>query len=102
VVGAYQAFTKEADLLRGAHRDAEQYKAWQGFFANRETITFEQMRATRAVMGTPEECAARLRQLRQEYGLNYFIFEVNYGALPHGEVLRSLERFAREVMPRFR
>jgi alkanesulfonate monooxygenase SsuD/methylene tetrahydromethanopterin reductase-like flavin-dependent oxidoreductase (luciferase family) len=98
----YQAFTKGADLLRGAQRDAEQYKAWQGFFANRETITFEQMRATRAVMGTPDECAARIGQLSREYGLNYFIFEINYGALPHGEVLRSLERFAREVMPRFR
>jgi alkanesulfonate monooxygenase SsuD/methylene tetrahydromethanopterin reductase-like flavin-dependent oxidoreductase (luciferase family) len=98
----YQAFTKGADLLRGAQRDPEQYKAWQGFFANRDTITFEQMRATRAVMGTPDVCAERLRQLSQQYGLNYFIFEVNYGALPHSEVLHSLERFARKVMPRFR
>jgi hypothetical protein len=53
-------------------------------------------------MGTPDECAERISQLSHQYGLNYFIFEVNYGALPHGEVLRSLERFAREVMPRFR
>jgi alkanesulfonate monooxygenase SsuD/methylene tetrahydromethanopterin reductase-like flavin-dependent oxidoreductase (luciferase family) len=99
---AYQSFTKGADLLRSAERDPVQYKAWQGFFENRATITFEQMRATRAVMGTADECVERLAQLREQYGLNTFIFEVNYGALPHAEVLRSLRRFAKEVMPQFR
>ena len=98
----YQAFTKAADLLRGAERHQQQYQAWQGFFANRESITFEQMRATRAVMGTPDVCAARIRHLRQAYGLNYFMFEVNYGGVPHTKVVSSLERFAREVIPQFR
>jgi natural product biosynthesis luciferase-like monooxygenase protein len=98
----YQAFTKSADLLRGAVRDPSQYQAWQRFFENRDTITFEQMRATRAVIGTPDECAARITQLSQEYGLNYFMFEANYGGITHADVLCSLERFAREVIPRFR
>jgi alkanesulfonate monooxygenase SsuD/methylene tetrahydromethanopterin reductase-like flavin-dependent oxidoreductase (luciferase family) len=97
----YQAFTKGADLLRGAVRDPSQYQAWQRFFENRDTITFEQMRATRAVIGTPDECAARITQLSREYGLNYFMFEANYGGIKHADVLHSLERFAHEVMPRF-
>ena len=83
-------------------RDPSQYQAWQRFFENRDTITFEQMRATRAVIGTPDECAARITQLSQEYGLNYFMFEANYGGITHADVLCSLERFAREVIPRFR
>ena len=47
----YQAFTKATDLSRQAYRDPVAYKDWKGFFENRETITLEQMKAERAVIG---------------------------------------------------
>ena len=97
----YQAFTKAADMLRGAHRDESQYEAWKGFYDNRETITFEQMRETRAVMGTPAQCVERIGSLAEQYGLNSFIFEVNYGGMATADVLGSLEQFATEVIPQF-
>jgi alkanesulfonate monooxygenase SsuD/methylene tetrahydromethanopterin reductase-like flavin-dependent oxidoreductase (luciferase family) len=88
-------------MLRSARRHGEQYQAWEGFYENRETITFEQMRATRAVMGSPSECVDRIGALAEQYGLNSFIFEVNYGGLPTPKVLACLERFATEVVPQF-
>ena len=100
-LGTYQAFTKAADMLRSAKRDEKQYAAWATFYENRETITFEQMRATRAVMGTPAECVDRIGSLAEKYRLNSFIFEVNFGALATPKVIESLERFAAEVMTQF-
>lgn len=97
----YQAFTKATDLSRQAYRDPVAYKDWKGFFENRESITLEQMKATRAVIGTPEECIDRVRMLTERFDLTQLAFEVNYGALPHDRVMRSLRLFADRVMPRF-
>jgi len=98
----YQAFTKATDLSRQAYRDPVAYKDWKGFFENRESITLEQMKATRAVIGRPEECIEKVAMLSERFGITQIAFEVNYGALPHAEVMRSLRRFAERVMPRFR
>ena len=97
----YQAFTKATDLSRQAYRDPVAYKDWKGFFENRETITLEQMKATRAVIGRPEECIEKLEMLSERFGITYFSFEVNFGALPHAEVMRSMQRFAATVMRHF-
>jgi alkanesulfonate monooxygenase SsuD/methylene tetrahydromethanopterin reductase-like flavin-dependent oxidoreductase (luciferase family) len=97
----YQAFTKATDLLRQSYRDPVTYKDWKGFFENRESITLDQMKATRAVIGTPEECIDKVAMLADRFGLTQLAFEVNFGALPHAQVMASLRRFADKVMPRF-
>ena len=97
----YQAFTKATDQSRQSYRDPVTYKDWKGFFENRESITLEQMKATRAVIGTPEECIDRVAMLVERFHLTQLTFEVNYGALPHQEVMASLRLFAEKVMPRF-
>ena len=97
----YQAFTRATDLSRQAYRDPVAYKDWKGFFENRESITLEQMKATRAVIGRPEECVEKIALLTERFGLTQIAFEVNYGALPHNRVMRSLRLFAERVMPRF-
>jgi alkanesulfonate monooxygenase SsuD/methylene tetrahydromethanopterin reductase-like flavin-dependent oxidoreductase (luciferase family) len=98
----YQAFTKATDLSRQAYRDPVAYKDWKGFFENRESITLEQMKATRAVIGRPEECLEKVAMLTERFGLTQLAFEVNYGALPHEQVTRSLRRFADGVISRLR
>lgn len=94
----YQAFTTATDQRRNAYRDPKDYAAWQGFFENRQTITLDQMKATRAVIGTPSECVDRISMIRELYGVTYLSFEVNYGSLPTARVVESLERFASEVV----
>lgn len=98
----YQAFTTASDLSRDGYRDPTSYKAWQGFLENRRTITLEQMKATRAVIGTPAECVERIEMIKERYGVTYLAFEVNYGSLPSDRVIESLERFAAEVVPQVR
>jgi alkanesulfonate monooxygenase SsuD/methylene tetrahydromethanopterin reductase-like flavin-dependent oxidoreductase (luciferase family) len=97
----YQAFTTAADQSRQAFRDPTAYAAWQGFFENRKTITLEQMKATRAVIGTPAECKENIARIADWYGVTYLAFEVNFGSLPHDAVMTSMRRFAAEVMPAF-
>jgi alkanesulfonate monooxygenase SsuD/methylene tetrahydromethanopterin reductase-like flavin-dependent oxidoreductase (luciferase family) len=94
----YQAFTKATDLSREAYRDPVAYKDWKGFFENRETITLEQMKASRAVVGRPDECRDKVAMLSRRFGVTYLCFEVNFGALPHDKVMESMERFAATVM----
>lgn len=95
----YQAFTTATDQRRDAYRDPKDYAAWQGFFENRATITLEQMKASRAVIGTSAECIDRIAMIAERYGVTYLSFEVNYGSLPTAKVVESLERFAAEVVP---
>jgi alkanesulfonate monooxygenase SsuD/methylene tetrahydromethanopterin reductase-like flavin-dependent oxidoreductase (luciferase family) len=97
----YQAFTKTTDLSRQSYRDPITYKDWKGFFENRESITLDQMKATRAVIGTADECIDKVAMLSERFGLTQIAFEVNFGALPHARVVASLQRFAEKVMPRF-
>ena len=54
------------------------------------------------MIGRPEECIEKLAMLSERFGITYFSFEVNFGALPHAEVMRSMRRFAERVMARLR
>ena len=86
----YQAFTTAADQSRQAFRDPTAYAAWQDFFENRKTITLDQMKATRAVIGTPAECREKIARIVEWYGITYLSFEVNFGSLPHDRVMASM------------
>ena len=47
-------------------------------------------------------CYQRLKRAEKDYGLTYCTFEVNFGGLPHKEAMKSLEKFAKYVMPHFK
>ena len=59
------------------------------------------MKASRAVVGQPDECIEKVAMLSERFGVTYLCFEVNFGALPHPKVVESLERFATKVMRHF-
>jgi hypothetical protein len=40
--------------------------------------------------------------LSERFGITYFSFEVNFGALPHDEVMRSMQRFSAMAMTALR
>lgn len=52
------------------------------------------------IMGTPEDVVARIRQY-QEAGVNHLMCMMNFGGLEHAKVKRSMELFAKEVIPAF-
>jgi alkanesulfonate monooxygenase SsuD/methylene tetrahydromethanopterin reductase-like flavin-dependent oxidoreductase (luciferase family) len=57
---------------------------------------------TTAYFGTPEQLVQRLRWLQEKYHVHYFGADMAFGKMQHADVLRSMELFAREVMPKFR
>ena len=59
------------------------------------------MKASRAVVGKPEECIEKVAMLSERFSVTYLYFEVNFGALPHAKVVNSMERFAATVMRYF-
>lgn len=55
----------------------------------------------RAIIGSPDHCVARIKEL-QEQGVGYFGYNFDFGGMKHSKVIKSMELFAREVMPHFK
>jgi luciferase family oxidoreductase group 1 len=53
------------------------------------------------IIGTPDTCIRQIRRLREEVGITHFNANFWFGDLEHKRVLRSMERFSKEVMPAF-
>ena len=64
--------------------------------------SYESELETTAYFGTPEQCVQRISRLRDEHGIGYFGASMSFGSMEHAKVIRSMELFAREVMPHFR
>jgi len=56
----------------------------------------------RGIAGSPATVARMIRSQMQEAGTNYFVAQFAFGDLTLSEVLRTVELFAREVMPALR
>jgi len=65
-----------------------------------EGLTFERVCAEHAVVGDSEGAAAALERLADETGATHILAWMNIGSVPHSFVRQSMERFARDVMPR--
>jgi alkanesulfonate monooxygenase SsuD/methylene tetrahydromethanopterin reductase-like flavin-dependent oxidoreductase (luciferase family) len=74
------------------------FRAMQERFA---TVSREQLIAESVAFGSPDTVAARVDEFRR-LGVGEMLCWMNFGGLPQNRVRRSMELFAREVMPRFR
>jgi alkanesulfonate monooxygenase SsuD/methylene tetrahydromethanopterin reductase-like flavin-dependent oxidoreductase (luciferase family) len=63
-------------------------------------VSLDHIYEKRAFIGTPEQCIARIRALEDE-GIGYFGCNFAFGNMAHSKVLRSMQLFAKEVMPHF-
>lgn len=55
----------------------------------------------RAVIGSPDQCIAKIKT-PQDQGIEYFGCNFFMGDIEHRNVLKSMDLFARKVMPAFR
>src|SRR5437867_7365536 len=53
------------------------------------------------VIGTPDTCVRQIKRIQESVGITHFNCSFWFGDLEHARVLRSMETFAREVMPAF-
>ena len=66
-----------------------------------QTMTYDEARRGRAILGTPEMVAVRVAELREQLGLSGILAELNCGGLvPHERVMRSLQLLCEKVQPR--
>jgi alkanesulfonate monooxygenase SsuD/methylene tetrahydromethanopterin reductase-like flavin-dependent oxidoreductase (luciferase family) len=65
-------------------------------------MTYEKVCEVMAIFETPEACVERLKQYQQEFGMGRVICWFNPGGMvAHEHVMRSMELFAKKVMPHF-
>jgi alkanesulfonate monooxygenase SsuD/methylene tetrahydromethanopterin reductase-like flavin-dependent oxidoreductase (luciferase family) len=53
------------------------------------------------VIGTPDTCIRQIKRLQELVGITHFNCSFWFGDMEQARVLRSMERFSREVMPAF-
>ncbi len=63
-------------------------------------VSYEYLIENRAIVGTPDQCAAKIERLREQ-GIEYFGCNFDFGGMEHTKALKSMKLFAEEVMPRF-
>lgn len=66
-----------------------------------EVSVDELVAEARVCVGTPDDCAAVLERARATLGLTAVDCTFYFGGIDYARARRSLELFAREVMPRF-
>ncbi|MBQ11032.1 MAG: hypothetical protein CMJ45_05725 [Planctomyces sp.] len=57
---------------------------------------------TNHYFGTPDQCVQWISGLQKDHGIEYFGASMSFGSMGHAEVMRSMELFGKEVMPKFR
>jgi alkanesulfonate monooxygenase SsuD/methylene tetrahydromethanopterin reductase-like flavin-dependent oxidoreductase (luciferase family) len=64
-------------------------------------VTWEGLVAETVAFGSPDTVARHIETMRS-LGIGQILCWMNFGGLPQAKIRRSMELFAREVMPRFR
>ena len=87
---------------RTYQRGSEVYDSLDDFLRTRTELppSFDYLFEHRAFIGNPEQIVAKIRAL-QDAGIGYFGCNFSFGGMPQDKVLKSMELFAREVMPEF-
>lgn len=68
-----------------------------------QNIDYEEVLRERMIVGTSASVVARLKELREQLGLDGILAELNPGSLiPHQKVMTALRLLCEEVMPRFK
>lgn len=76
---------------------------WKHPFIDAATAAdFDRLAADRFLVGTPDAVVAGVERLVREYGMTHLICRMFTPGMPHAQIMRQLDLFAREVMPAFR
>ena len=94
-----------ADIMqwrRFINESSEVYRRMADWRKSRseEPTTYKYLAENRAIIGNPDQCAAKIQELRDE-GIEYFGCNFDFGGMENHKVLESMKLFSKEVMPRF-
>ncbi len=93
ITHGYRALVSQLEGSPNARRRAELEEV--------RALTYDDILRDKVIVGSPEHAAARLRQLRDELGIDGILAELNFGArIPAPMMMRSLQLLCQEVRPR--
>lgn len=97
-LGNYLAQAAEANQTIA---DESQYKGYGSIGATLAKLGehYEMMYPNQVMFGDADQCLRRIEDY-EAMGAKHLSLITNFGGMPHAEIMRSLERFARDVMPR--
>jgi alkanesulfonate monooxygenase SsuD/methylene tetrahydromethanopterin reductase-like flavin-dependent oxidoreductase (luciferase family) len=99
-------FHTAAQMIRLGERSQQQdesYKYLQDAQRRLEAITYDTVERDLAVYGSPQQCISKVTDLFKEFNMGHVLCWFNPGGMvPQRQVLNSMERFAKEVMPALR
>ncbi len=75
------------------------YESWSKISENIARVTYDEVREHGAVFETSEAAIVKLRRIQDAAGITEFIAWFNFGGIRHEQVLGSMERFAKNVIP---
>jgi natural product biosynthesis luciferase-like monooxygenase protein len=83
--------------------DAVQYRGYAGLAKTFDNLSrnYELMYPNQVVFGDAEQCLRRIGDYAA-LGATHISLLTNFGGMPHLEIMRSLERFAKDVMPQLK
>ncbi len=64
-------------------------------------LSFDFLFPRNMLAGTPDYVSEKIAELRDTIGLEHLLLWTTHPGLPHDRAMRSIDLFAREVMPRF-
>ncbi len=112
VTQMYCGETKAEALRHGGQYTLNYYKFFAGLDARGSKPSgargFGQIRiedldaANLVLLGDPDDLVRRIGEVRDSFGIDLLLFEVAQGGAAPQEVRRSLQMFARHVMPNFK
>ena len=56
----------------------------------------------RFILGSADDCAEALNDLREDLGMTQFMFKAHWPGVPHSESMRQLELFGTKIIPQLR
>jgi probable F420-dependent oxidoreductase len=92
----------EAGLL-STHRYYWRHGSYYQDVKKEEDLDLTRISLDRLILGSPEDCIAKIRLWQREVGADYFLIRFRHpGGPPHDRVLHALQLFGDEVIRRFR
>jgi len=92
----------EAALL-STHRYYWRHGSYYPDIKKEEDLDLKRIGLDRLILGSPKDCAERVRAWNAEIGADYFLIRFKHPAgPPHAKVMEALKLFGEQVIPEFR
>ena len=90
----------EQELVESFERLDQVYHR-EGQPGERYDWTFEELKADRIIVGSPQEVTEEIQSYRDEFGAEYMFFRVYFLGMDPEKSLQCIKLFGKEVMPNF-